>query len=139
MLACFHAAHTVGPDGRVYAAKERDRYAVDVFTTDGTLVRVIEREFENWQRDERELQRVNSLFEVQARNLPFDITWEIEPYEQTLSALHVDADGWSESPDQLAARMEIDLELWKRRHADEAAAAVADDEGAAEHERPGSA
>jgi hypothetical protein len=93
LLPCFHGANTVGPEGRVYCAREREAYAIEVYGTDGTLERVIERDFEKRKRDKQELRRMNALFEVQARNLPFDITWDVESYEQTLVALYVTRDG----------------------------------------------
>jgi hypothetical protein len=92
MLACFLGAYAVGPDGRVYAQRERNEYAIEVFRPDGTLERVIEREYESWKRDKRELDRMNALFEVQAKQLSFDITWEVETHEQAISGMHVAAD-----------------------------------------------
>ena len=34
------------------------------------------------------------------------------------AALHVDADGWSDSPDELAIRMELEIEQWHRHAAE---------------------
>ena len=36
---------------------------------------------------------MNELFETQAEQLPFPITWEIEPCNQTVGGLHVATDG----------------------------------------------
>ena len=46
----------VGKDGRVYVAVERDDYVINVYTADGTLERVIEREFTHRERDDDEIQ-----------------------------------------------------------------------------------
>ncbi len=93
MLPSFMGAYTVGPQGKVYAATARNEYLISVYLPDGALERIIEREFANREREPRECERWNALFEVQARNLPFDITWEVEKYYQTVAGLHVTADG----------------------------------------------
>ena len=48
----------LGPDGKVYAAAERDRYAISVYSPGGTLVRVIERQYEPRKRTQEEKDRV---------------------------------------------------------------------------------
>ncbi len=48
----------LGPDGKVYAAVERDRYKVHVYDPDGTLIRVIERDYEPRKRTAEEKDRV---------------------------------------------------------------------------------
>jgi len=48
----------LGPDGKVYAAAERDRYKVSVYDPDGTLIRVIERAYKPRKRTEEEKDRV---------------------------------------------------------------------------------
>jgi len=45
---------TMGPGGRLYAVPERDRFAVNVYDPDGTLLRVIERPYDPWPRTERD-------------------------------------------------------------------------------------
>jgi hypothetical protein len=89
----FHLASAVGPDGRVYVPQAWERYAIEVFHPDGTLQQVIEREFENRARTEEELRRVNALFDASDRNIPYEVTREIEPCNPAIAAMHVDADG----------------------------------------------
>jgi hypothetical protein len=89
----FFLAAAVGPDGRVYVPQAWDRYAIDVFHRDGTPDRVIEREFENRERTEDELRRVNALFDASDRNTPYEVTREIEPSPPVIADLHVDAGG----------------------------------------------
>lgn len=84
---------TVGPDGRVYTPLTWDRYAIEVFHPDGTLDRVIERDFENRKRTEQELRRVHALYDASDRNSPYKSTRDVEPSPQVISDLHVDADG----------------------------------------------
>jgi len=85
--------HALGPDGYLYFARDWREYAIEVVTPDGTLKHVITRKFTTLQRTEKEKDRVNELFEVQAEQMPFPITWQIEPTEQFVSGLRVDSSG----------------------------------------------
>lgn len=71
-LPSFFWANAVGPDGRVYAAPDRDAYRINVYAVDGTLERVIEREYTPWQRTAEDRKWLNALFEGAFRNLPFE-------------------------------------------------------------------
>jgi hypothetical protein len=51
---------TAGRDGRVYLAQERDRYAISVFSPDGKLERVIEREIQPRKRTAEEKSQVGA-------------------------------------------------------------------------------
>jgi hypothetical protein len=93
MVAPFLSAHTVGPDGRVYLASERNSYAIEVYSPEGVLEKTITRDFKNPRRPQRTTDRLNALFEEQDRALPFRITWEVEPSDQTVGELIVLADG----------------------------------------------
>lgn len=89
MVAPFIAAHTVGPDDRVYLAPTWDQYRIEVHDADGALIRTVTRDFENPDRDQQTLDRINALFEEQDRALPFRITWDVEPCDQTVGELIV--------------------------------------------------
>jgi hypothetical protein len=89
----FHSAMTLGPDGRVYVAQAWDRYAIEIYHSDGALERVIERRFQNRRRTEQELRRVNALFDASAANNPYGETREIEACPQVITGLHVDDAG----------------------------------------------
>ncbi|MFH1843234.1 MAG: hypothetical protein ABIF77_08490, partial [bacterium] len=86
-------AVALGPDGKVYVPPAWDRYAIDVLTPDGEHVCTIEREFQNRQRTETELRRVNAIFDASARASGVQQEREIEPCPQVISDLHVDATG----------------------------------------------
>jgi hypothetical protein len=60
----------VGPDGRVYVAAERDQYLINVYRADGTLERVIEREFTSRDRTEEEFNRVKETMEAALAQIP---------------------------------------------------------------------
>ncbi len=59
-----------GKDGRVYVAVERDDYVINVYTADGTLERVIEREFDSVARDDDEITRVREVMEAALAQIP---------------------------------------------------------------------
>lgn len=94
-LPCFPLSSTLGPDGRVYAPRERDEYAVQVFQPDGTLQYVIRRPgFETWRRDQRDHHRVLTLFQTWAGQNPE--TWpefDLKDTERAIQSLHTDGQG----------------------------------------------
>ncbi len=92
-LPAFFLANAVGPDGRVFAAMERDQYAIAVYNGDGTLEMVIEREFKNRKRTAQETGRMNALIDAWFAGTPFDIEREVDEIEPIITALHVDNTG----------------------------------------------
>jgi hypothetical protein len=88
-----HGRWALGPDGRVYAAPERDRYAVCVYEPDGRPVRVIEREFESWKRTREEMDRLREarVAIVDGRRMEFET--RIEPNDPCIRELHMAASG----------------------------------------------
>jgi hypothetical protein len=89
-----HFRHwAVGPDGRVYAAPYRNRYAINVYQPDGTLDRVIEREYTSWERDERSRKIIDTIMAGQSRQFPFEIRTEIEETEADISSIHTGPEG----------------------------------------------
>jgi hypothetical protein len=87
----------LGPDGRVYCAPHRDEYRVNVYAADGTLERVIEREFEIQRRSQQELDDLRDLFEAALREIPFEYELTIEQTEPPIrwlqNGLRVAEDG----------------------------------------------
>jgi len=106
MVAPFIAAHTVGPQGKVYLASTWDQYQIQVHDADGSLIRTVTRDFDNPDRDQQTLDRINALFEEQDRALPFSISWEVEPCDQTVGELIVTREG-----DLLVAHSRSGLDL----------------------------
>ncbi len=80
----------IGPDGRVYAASYRDRYAIDVYNPDGSLERVIEREYEPWKRTEEEKERVGDGLLIVANGQQMDIEVHAEDHDPCIDELYVD-------------------------------------------------
>jgi hypothetical protein len=87
----------VDKDGNVYVAADRDAYAISVFNADGSLVRVIEREFELYKRTAQDKQRMHDLFDSAMSGLPFEVKFKLEDTEPVIDFFHrgvrVDDDG----------------------------------------------
>ncbi len=83
----------VAPDGKVIACIPRYRYALSVFNPDGTLDRVIDREYEPWTRNELVRNRYRSIMEAQAGQFPPGTPLETEDKEQDVEDLRVAPDG----------------------------------------------
>ncbi|MCP4291598.1 MAG: hypothetical protein GY780_07160 [bacterium] len=92
MVAPFIAAHSLGPDGKVYLADRRDEYSIQVWSATGRLEKSITRSFQSPKRPQRTTDRLNALFEEQDRALPFDITWDVEPHDQVIGEIIVTSD-----------------------------------------------
>lgn len=86
-LPTFWWANDVGPDGRIYAALDRDAYRINVYTAEGTLEKVIEREYKSWTRTSDEKAWLTALLEGAFRNLPVEAHLEICDTESDISWL----------------------------------------------------
>ncbi|MGD8394146.1 MAG: hypothetical protein PVF43_01590 [Candidatus Eiseniibacteriota bacterium] len=84
----------VGPDGSLYVAPERNRYAIQVMRPDGTLVRVIERDYTSQVRDDAERQEARLTVEAIGRNYPAPLQGiTVEDTEPDLVGLRAMDDG----------------------------------------------
>lgn len=83
----------LGPDGRVYAAADRDRYAIYVYSPEGTLHRVIEREYKPRKRTQEEKDRVIEGVVMIINGERVQPKAEIENYSACISGLWVQDDG----------------------------------------------
>jgi hypothetical protein len=70
-----HGGLALGAKGRVYAAPVRDRYQVQVYALDGTIERVIEREFTPRKRNQDDKDRVSNTMRmvINGREVPKEI------------------------------------------------------------------
>ena len=83
----------VGSEGKVFIGIPRYEYAVTVYTPDGTLERVFEREFETWSRNETAMARFTSLLEAQAVQFPPGTEIEVEQEDQDIQSIQIRRDG----------------------------------------------
>ena len=74
----FAWSFAVDAGGRVFALPDRERYAIHVFAPDGSLERVIERDFTPRRRGEAEMARARRLAERRYRTAPFDVEYHFE-------------------------------------------------------------
>jgi len=84
---------TAGPDGRVYLAIHRNQYAIDVYNADGTLDRVIEREYTSWQRNEKETARINAQMDATISQIPVPVESSVETTEPDITGVRIDENG----------------------------------------------
>jgi hypothetical protein len=92
-FAPLTTSFAVGPDGRVYVAPERNAYRIEVYSPEGALEHVIERDFVPWARTAADSARVKCLFEGWVRDAPLILTYDLEPTEPAILALEVDDQG----------------------------------------------
>lgn len=96
----------IGPDQRVYCAPERDEYTINVYNADGSMDRVIQRDFEPRQRTPEVKQTLVDRYEAAMRQIP-GATVEIgdtEPvigWEQNCITLDPNGNVWVLSADGL--------------------------------------
>jgi hypothetical protein len=83
----------VGGNGNLVVCEERYDYALSVYAPDGTLERVIEREYESWTRSDEVYKRFEAIMEAQSANFPFPVEREVEKLEQDVGDLRVARDG----------------------------------------------
>jgi len=88
----FPRRWAISGNGEVCAATERDEYHISVFAPDGTLKRVIEKDFENRKRTAEEMEFFTSLVELQTRQLP-GAEISIGDYPETISFIEAADDG----------------------------------------------
>lgn len=77
--------YTVGPDGSVYVAPDRDSYAVHVYRPDGKLARVVERAVTPRKRTEAEVKLLHDLFQMATRQIPIPVKIEIGATEPPIN------------------------------------------------------
>ncbi len=82
----------VGPDGRIYIGKVRNQYSIEVFLPDGTLDRIIERQYTHRQRTDVEYNRVKTQSDAQVARLP-GAKFEVSKIEPDISSLRFAGDG----------------------------------------------
>jgi hypothetical protein len=83
----------VAPDGRLVVCEPRYDYALSVYSPEGKLEKVIDREYESWTRNAVVQQRYKSIMDAQLRQFPPGTEMEVETREQDVEDLRVARDG----------------------------------------------
>ena len=82
-----------GPDSRIYAAPSRDNYEIHVWKTDGTLDRIIEREYERWVRTDEENELVDKAMENLKRQFGgIPVETKVSEFAEAVNSLFVSPD-----------------------------------------------
>ena len=93
LLPGFLLASTVDDEGRVYTARSRNEYVIEVYNPDGVLERVIEREFKIRKRDKDEMRRLNALVDAWMTGFPGEMERHLDAHEPPIIEMHVDGHG----------------------------------------------
>ncbi|MBU1702285.1 MAG: hypothetical protein KJ970_08800 [Candidatus Eisenbacteria bacterium] len=80
---------TLGPDGRIYAAPERDFYSINVYKPDGSLERVIKREFTSWTRTPEEKAFIGPDMNMVVNGEVVEFEREVEDRDPCITNLRV--------------------------------------------------
>ena len=96
-LPSYFWANAVGSDGRIYAVPDRDAYRINIYAADGTLERVVEREYTSRKRNDEDLAWVRDLFESAFAQVPFSVELKLSDYDSDINwfnrGLQVDTEG----------------------------------------------
>jgi hypothetical protein len=88
----FDRRWSAGGDGRVYAATSYPDYRITVWNDDGTIDRIIEREYTHRKRSDVEMKLVESIMGIFARQIP-NCTVNINDYTKDIETFYVREDG----------------------------------------------
>jgi len=86
-MPCYYWANCVDGDGRVYTAPRRDEYAVEVYSPEGKLERVIKRNYQHLKRSAVERRRIHDMLDSLFQSFPIDYSIEIEEYDYDILAM----------------------------------------------------
>lgn len=90
----FRNRWTSSADGRVFTIRDFGEYRVTVWGPDGSIDRIIERDYPVHERSEEEFERIEKIYEGFTRNIPLpDIKYEIEKVHSDVAQLHTRPDG----------------------------------------------
>jgi hypothetical protein len=87
-IPAFWWGTAIAPDGRVYTVPDQRRYAVSVLGADGTLERVIERDFTPHTRTARESGWLRRMLENAVATMDFEVTLDLAKEDPAIALLH---------------------------------------------------
>ena len=92
----------VDNEGGLVMAPERYGFDIHIYQPDGALVRVIEREYEPYERSQKMKELVDRAFQAQLSQLPPGSNYEAEKYEPDVAELRIAVDGsiWTQNSRQ---------------------------------------
>jgi hypothetical protein len=87
-LAPFWWNAAVGPKGNVYVAPDIGKYAIEVYSPDGQLKKVIDRDYKNWPRSQADKDYFADMVKAIYSGLPFEININLLDDEPAIVYLH---------------------------------------------------
>jgi hypothetical protein len=88
----FNNRWNVGFDGRVFAAPDYGTYTIDVWSPDGKLDRVIERDYKPQKRTQDEIDLVNKILQIFIRQVPNGQV-KVHDFNSDVEQIHTREDG----------------------------------------------
>ena len=83
----------VGADGRVVTAPHFDEYVFHVYSADGTLERIVSRDFDPCPRDAHDKALITGILDGARGQFEFEVEIEVEEYEQPVAQLLARSNG----------------------------------------------
>jgi len=96
-LPSFWWLSAVGPEGKIYSVPDRNAYRINIYSADGTLERVVERDYKSLTRTADDRAWMTALLGGALSNVPFEVNFKIADTEPAIRwlnrGLQVDNDG----------------------------------------------
>jgi len=90
----FRNRWTSGPDGKVYSAVDLGEYKINVWSSDGKLSHVINREYPPHKRSDAQSERILEIYKGFTRQIPIpNIKYEVEENWNPVQAINARDDG----------------------------------------------
>ncbi len=104
----------LSPDGRIYAAANRDRYEISFYDKAGQLSGIIERDYEPRRRTQAEKDLVGSDMQVEINGEQIEFDRFVEDYDECISRLFIADDGtlWVQTAHGTNDLPKDILEIW---------------------------
>jgi len=80
-------------DGRIVVVPHRNRYLLQFFNPDGSMERIVERDFESRPRNDYENKLVDAVAGAQLRNVPIEVDFTKAELAEDIAGLSLDAEG----------------------------------------------
>jgi hypothetical protein len=92
MFDTFENRWTAAEDGRIFAATDRDNYIIKVWKPDGTLDRIIEREYEHYKRSGEQKDKQEKTWSAFLQRIP-NADLRISDADKDIQTIHARDDG----------------------------------------------
>ena len=80
-------------DGRIVVVPHRNQYLLQFFNPDGSMERIVERDFESRPRNDYENKLIDAVADAQLRNVPIEVDFTKAELTEDIAGLSLDAAG----------------------------------------------